>query len=114
MTIGQRIAQLRKEKGLSQERLGEELGVSRQAISKWEADGAIPEVDKLIALSRLFGTPVGCLLGVEEEPEREGESTPPGQDADTALWRRSLGAAGKRGKTTAFPYSKEWGTDVPL
>ena len=82
MTIGQRIAQLRKEKGLSQERMGEELGVSRQAISKWEADGAIPEVDKLIALSRLFEIPVGCLLGVEEEPEGEGEGTPPGQDAD--------------------------------
>ena len=82
MTIGQRIAQLRKEKGLSQERLGEELGVSRQAISKWEADGAIPEVDKLIALSRLFEIPVGCLLGVEEEPEGEGEDGPPDQDAD--------------------------------
>ena len=82
MTIGQRIAQLRKEKGLSQERLGEELGVSRQAISKWEADGAIPEVDKLIALSRLFGTSVGYLLGVEEEPAARQEDAPSGQDAD--------------------------------
>ena len=82
MTIGQRIAQLRKEKGLSQKRLGEELGVSRQAISKWEADGAIPEVDKLIALSRLFGTSVGYLLGVEEEPAARQEDAPSGQDAD--------------------------------
>ena len=55
MTIGQRIAQKRKELGLSQEALGSKLGVSRQSIYKWEADSALPEVDKLIALSRLFG-----------------------------------------------------------
>ena len=54
MTIGQRIAQKRKELGLSQEALGSKLGVSRQSIYKWEADSALPEVDKLIALSRLF------------------------------------------------------------
>ena len=51
MTIGQRIAQKRKELGLSQEALGSKLGVSRQSIYKWEADSALPEVDKLIALS---------------------------------------------------------------
>lgn len=67
MTLGQRIQQLRKDKGLSQEALGEALGVSRQAISKWESDLTIPEIDKLIALSRLFGTSVGVLLGVEED-----------------------------------------------
>ena len=63
MTIGQRIAQKRKELGLSQEALGSKLGVSRQSIYKWEADSALPEVDKLIALSRLFGVSVGWLLG---------------------------------------------------
>ena len=46
MTIGQRIAQKRKELGLSQEALGSKLGVSRQSIYKWEADSALPEVDK--------------------------------------------------------------------
>ena len=61
MTIGQRIAQKRKELGLSQEALGSKLGVSRQSIYKWEADSALPEVDKLIALSRLFGVSVGWL-----------------------------------------------------
>lgn len=66
MTLGQRIQQLRKDKGLSQEALGEFLGVSRQAISKWESDATIPEIDNLIAMSRLFETPVGVLLGVEE------------------------------------------------
>ena len=51
MTLGQRIAEQRKKLGLSQEALGERLGLSRQAVSKWEADAAVPEVDKLIALS---------------------------------------------------------------
>ena len=69
MTTGQRIAQKRKEIGLSQEALGEEVGVSRQSIYKWESDAALPEIDKLVALSRRFGVTVGWLLGVEEAPE---------------------------------------------
>ena len=75
MTMGARIQELRRQKGLSQEALGEALGVSRQAISKGESDTTIPEVDKLVALSRLFGVSVGALLGVEEEPE-PGETEP--------------------------------------
>lgn len=73
MTIGQRIAERRKLLGISQENLGERMGISRQAISKWEADGAIPEIDKLIALSKLFGVSVGWLLGTEteESPKQE-------------------------------------------
>ena len=67
MTTGQRIAAKRKELALSQEALGAELGVSRQSIYKWESDASLPEIDKLIALSRRFGVPVGWLLGVEEE-----------------------------------------------
>lgn len=67
-TLGQRIAAQRKKLNLSQEALGEKMGVSRQAISKWESDGAVPEIDKLIAMSRLFSVTLGWLLGVEEEP----------------------------------------------
>ena len=55
MTTGQRIAQKRKELGLSQEALGDRLGVTRQSIYKWESDSALPEIEKLVALSRLFG-----------------------------------------------------------
>lgn len=73
MTIGQRIAQKRKELGLSQEALGDQLGVSRQSIYKWESDTALPEIDKLIALSRLYGVSVGWLLGVEDLPEPLGK-----------------------------------------
>lgn len=67
MTLGQRIAQKRKELGLSQEGLGEQLGVSRQAIYKWESDASLPEIGKLITLSRIFSVSVGWLLGAEED-----------------------------------------------
>lgn len=73
MTLGQRIQDNRKAMGLSQEALGEALGVSRQAVSKWEGDNGIPELDKLIAMSRLFGVTVGELLGVES-PAQSAEA----------------------------------------
>ena len=95
MTIGQRIAQKRKEQGLSQEALGEALGVSRQSVYKWESDSALPEIDKLIALSKLFGVTIGWLLGVEEPaPPREteektaqpdGNENEPGELTETQL-----------------------------
>ena len=84
MTIGQRVAQKRKELGLSQEALGDQLGVSRQSIYKWESDSALPEIDKLIALSRLFGVSVGWLLGVEEATEAN-EAEDASTDTGSAL-----------------------------
>ena len=68
-TLGQRIAERRKLLGLSQESFGEKMGVSRQAISKWEADTSTPDVEKLITMSKLFGVSVDWLLGTEEEEE---------------------------------------------
>lgn len=62
-TLGGRIQAGRKAAGLSQEALGERLGVSRQAVSKWEADAAVPELENLIAMSRIFGVTIGALLG---------------------------------------------------
>ena len=85
MTIGQRIALKRKELGLSQEALGEELGVSRQAIYKWESDGAVPEVEKLVQLARRFGVSVGWLLGVEETERRESTAEESGELTEQQL-----------------------------
>ena len=68
MTIGQRIASRRKLQNLSQETLAERLNVSRQAVSRWESDSAIPEIDKLIGLSKVFDVSVGWLLGTEKDP----------------------------------------------
>lgn len=81
-TLGRRIQEGRKAAELSQEALGERLGVSRQAVSKWEADAAIPELENLIAMSRIFGITVGCLLGVEEaaKTDREDQTQAPEPD----------------------------------
>lgn len=71
MTTGEKIAALRREKGFSQEALGEKLGLSRQAVSKWESDQAVPTMDNLVELSRLFGVPVDTLLRPDEPlPDR--------------------------------------------
>ena len=76
MTLGQRIQELRKQHNLSQEALGEKLGVSRQAISRWEMDGAVPEVDKLIAMSKLFGISLDELLGLKTSAPKPKLSWP--------------------------------------
>ncbi len=76
MTLGERIQTYRKRAGLSQEALAEQLGVSRQAVSKWELDSAQPDLDKVVALARLFGiTTDALLLGEEAAP---APKAPPG------------------------------------
>ena len=80
MTLGERIQTYRKRAGLSQEALAEQLGVSRQAVSKWELDSAQPELDKAVAMCRLFGVTADALLLGEEaasEPGPEAPSPPP-------------------------------------
>lgn len=62
MKLSEKIQLLRKENGYSQEELAEMCGVSRQAISKWEADVALPETDKIILLSRIFQITIDVLL----------------------------------------------------
>ena len=88
-TLGRRIQEARKAAGLSQESLGERLGVSRQAVSKWEADTSVPELENLIAMSRIFGVTIGALLGVEpeaaEEPSEDGAPEAPGAEAASSV-----------------------------
>ena len=61
MTIGNRIAELRKAKGFTQEYVADQLGVSRQAVSKWEQDQTSPDTKNLIALAELLDTDIGFL-----------------------------------------------------
>lgn len=80
MTLGQTIARYRKALGLSQEELGARLGVSRQAVSKWETDNATPDMENLLALAREFGISVAELTATPEEspgpvgPRRRGRA----------------------------------------
>lgn len=82
MTLGERIQAHRKKAGLSQEQLAEQLGVSRQAVSKWELDGAQPELDKVVAMARLFRITTDELL--LEEPVLVGTG-------ETPLWKKGAG-----------------------
>ena len=66
MTLGHRIQQKRKEKGLSQEKLGEQLNVSRQTVYKWENDQTVPELFNLIAMAEILDVRVGWLINEEE------------------------------------------------
>lgn len=74
MTMGEKIAKLRKDNNLTQEQLAELLQVSRQAVSKWESDTAFPDTKKLIHLSKRFSCSLDYLLKEEIEtlePETE-------------------------------------------
>ena len=66
-----KLVQLRKEKGLSQEELAEKLGISRQAVSKWERAEASPDTDNLVTLAKLYGISLDDLLGNEIEQSEE-------------------------------------------
>lgn len=69
MTFGKKLQWQRKKNGLSQEALAEALGVSRQAISKWEQDGALPDAANIVRIARLFCVSTDYLLLDEIEAE---------------------------------------------
>ncbi len=74
MSLGERIGQNRRSQGVSQEELGARLGVSRQAVSKWETGAATPDMANLIALAREFGVSVAELTETPEQPKEEKAS----------------------------------------
>lgn len=77
MQFYEKLAELRRKAGLSQEQLADRLGVTRQSVSKWESGAAMPELGKLIALSELFGVSIDYLV-------KDGDASDPaaGQESD--------------------------------
>lgn len=73
MTTGEKLALLRKKKGMTQEELSETLQVSRQSVSRWEMDAAFPETDKLIKLSKLFDCSIDFLLNNSIQKSEKSE-----------------------------------------
>ena len=70
MILADKIAALRKKSGWSQEELAQQLNVTRQSVSKWEGAQSVPDIDKILQMSRLFGVSTDYLLKDElEEPE---------------------------------------------
>lgn len=80
MNLAEKILYCRKKAGLSQEALAEKLGVSRQAVSKWETGDTVPELSKLVLLAKAFDVTTDWLLS-ESEPETE---TPPKPEVTSA------------------------------
>jgi Predicted transcriptional regulators len=74
MSIGKTLSNLRKQKGISQEELATFLHVSRQTISKWEADLSLPNMEMILQLSEYYEIPVTRLLGIEEDQKVTNES----------------------------------------
>lgn len=74
MTLGYKLSKLRKENNYTQEQLAEILGVSRQAISKWESDTTKPEVEKLIRISEIFNCSLDYLLKDTLETDKKNQT----------------------------------------
>ena len=104
--IGPRIAELRLARGLSQEALANELGISRQAVSRWERGEALPDTENLIALANLFGVTLDELVHAQAETvqvelevkEDEGpaaaeEPSPAAAEAHMPPWLKQAGIA---------------------
>ena len=75
MTIADRIQNLRKSKGMSQEELADAVGVSRQAVSKWESEQATPDLDKVVIMSDIFEVTTDYLLKGIEPVKTEDHKT---------------------------------------
>lgn len=71
MTFGEKLLKLRKESALSQEELAEKLGVSRQAISRWENEGVLPDGLNLLGISKLFGVSTDYLLNDDYKSDQD-------------------------------------------
>lgn len=102
MTMGEKIQDLRRRSGMSQDALAEQLGVSRQAVSKWERDEAVPEADKIVGLAKAFHVSTDYLLLDEPAPQ----SAPAQQTNSTnAFFRRLERFARRHGYKGGFVLS---------
>ncbi len=98
MTTGQKIQALRKGRGLTQEQLAARLGVSRQAVSRWELDETLPDTQNLLPLKEALGVSIDTLLdstrGLEEPAPQAGlapaAASPPARPSLGALLKRRL------------------------
>lgn len=84
MIFADKIIELRKKSGLSQEELAEKMNVSRQSVSKWEGAQSIPDLDKILALSKIFGVSTDYLL----KDDFEAEEPVPTDDGDGSFLRK--------------------------
>lgn len=106
MSIGNKIADARKEKNLTQEQLANMMSVTRQSISRWESDQSYPEMEKVVLLAELLGVSCDYLLNDSHEEQRT--SAP----AKSAVTRLLYGLKGKRVRLALFETDYEIGNEV--
>ena len=105
MSLGNKLAEARRKQNLTQEQLAEQLGVTRQAVSRWESDAAYPETDKIVRMAQILEVSCDYLLqdGVDEK----------GKPAASPVTRLLKQAQGKRVRLTFYendgmPVVHEW------
>lgn len=115
MHLSEKILLLRKQQGLSQEALAEQLGVSRQAVSRWETGSALPDAGNLLQLSRLFGVTTDSLLCDESAPTPPVSAHPRGWSGEKKrrLAGVCLAAAGLLGNFIIYLLSRAIAVMVP-
>ena len=87
MILGEKLSLLRKQNGFSQEELAEAIGVSRQAVSKWERAESAPDTDNLIELARLYGVSLDDLVNGNELPSKTPAiRSAEGEESDNRHW----------------------------
>lgn len=93
MTFGEKLQRLRKARGWTQEQLAEQASVSRQSLSKWESDGALPDTAHVIMLADLFGVTTDYLLREADTAEhpnaQQAESTPSLSEQNQPVHKKS-------------------------
>ena len=83
MTMGEKILNMRKARGWTQEELADRVGVTRQAVSRWESGAAKPDADKIVAICDLFGVSADYLL--RDQYSGEGNAVQPEKQHDNAV-----------------------------
>lgn len=98
MIFADKLIALRKKAGWSQEELAQQLNVSRQSVSKWEGAQSVPDLDKIVQLSRIFGVSTDYLLKDELGAQETAEPEPGSPSAAASAWkrRRSISGFGSR------------------
>ena len=106
--IAQRLATMRREQGYSQEELAERLGLSRQAVSKWERAESSPDTGNLIALAKLYGVSLDDLLRIDDDvvddvvfEEKDKDATAEAQAQEAAVRAAQAAVAAAQARATA-------------
>lgn len=102
--IGQRIAELRKNKGLTQAELADRIGVSHQAVSQWERGETLPDILTLPALAEIFGESISAIMGMEDVKAKDNaENVISDEDKDEEAAENAKKHPQKKQKIAANP-----------